>query len=178
MFIKPLPDYKELIEHFYVIDNVIYWKKTSSKKIKIGAVAGSITKSGYRRLYFNGKHYFCSRLLWKMRTGEDPDGMIDHINGDTLDDREENHRVVTCSGNQKNARVRDSSVSKCSGVTYSKRSRRWEVRASKNKKEYYLGSFERMEDAIKLRNSIEKDFNYHKNHNRKTKIWRLENEQG
>ena len=51
---------------------------------------------------YKSKLYFASRVAWVMMTGEQPKGVIDHINRDRLDNRWENLRDVTVEENNKN----------------------------------------------------------------------------
>jgi hypothetical protein len=46
----------------------------------------------------------------------DPQGVVDHINGDTLDNRRANLRVASYSGNNRNTRKRQGCSSRFKGV--------------------------------------------------------------
>jgi hypothetical protein len=56
------------------------WLKSYGAR-KIGGTAGTITTSGYLRIFINGRHYAAHRLAWIITFGVEPEGIIDHING-------------------------------------------------------------------------------------------------
>lgn len=78
-----------------------------------------------------------------------PVGMVvDHINGDTLDNRRENLRIVTHRENMSNQTKRPGS-SKYRGVTFKKKEKKWVAQIQINGKRTYLGRFDIEEDAAK-----------------------------
>lgn len=82
------------------------------------------------------------RMVLGLKKGE---GMTDHINGNKLDNRRENLRVVTMSESNHNRR------SKSDGVYQRKKDQRWVVSLRINKQFQWLGSFATKEDAIAAR---------------------------
>jgi hypothetical protein len=67
---------------------------------------GHKNHEGYVYVYVDGKQYFAHRIIWKLETGREPEGVIDHINGETSDNRIENLRDVTHTENMRNRRSR------------------------------------------------------------------------
>ncbi len=71
-----------------------------------------------------------------------PPGMlVDHINGNGLDDRRANMRICTNQQNMRNVRKRPGGDSIYKGVYYDKRRRTWYARIGHNGKNHHLGTF-------------------------------------
>ena len=63
---------------------------------------------GYLTVQINGKAYLVHRLVAEAFIGPIPDGcQIDHINRNRQDNRCENLRIITPSGNNRNTRAND-----------------------------------------------------------------------
>lgn len=90
--------------------------------------------------------------------------VVDHINGDTLDNRKENLRIVTHQQNMMNQRVLPSNnTSGVIGVGWNKENSCWDAQIKYNQIMYHLGSYKNKEDAIKARlNGELKYFGEHK----------------
>lgn len=69
---------------------------------RIGDLAGCVNSDGYLQVKTGGKAYIAHRLIWLYVTGEWPSDQVDHRNGDRLDNRWENLRVVTGAVNSQN----------------------------------------------------------------------------
>jgi len=57
-----------------------------------GSITNKLTghqykKRKYQRLSLNGERYLAHRVAWKLMTGAEPVGVIDHINNDQADNR-------------------------------------------------------------------------------------------
>lgn len=71
--------------------------------------------------------------------------VIDHINHDTLDNRNKNLRICTRSENQINRKG-----NKSKGVSWHKTHKLWLARIKKDNKTYYLGWFKNKKDGINV----------------------------
>lgn len=78
-----------------------------------------------------------------------PDGMVDHINGDKLDNRKANLRVVDAAGNAQNRNVFGGRYSKHRGVTRNKRTGKWIAQARLRGKQVNIGTFNTEIDAAR-----------------------------
>jgi len=85
------------------------------------AVAGSFDTSrgsGYYVVFLHKKGYTAHRVIWEMHNGPIPDDlMIDHINGDSSDNRLPNLRLVTKRVNARNQKKRSCNTSGVTGVS-------------------------------------------------------------
>lgn len=123
------------------------WKATRGPLAQAGAVAGRVTKGGYRHLTFDGKRYFAHRMAWLIVHGCLPSGDIDHINGVRDDNRIANLRDVSRAvnmQNQRNARSNNYS-SGLLGVTWNRG--RWTSQIQVDGKSRNLGRFDSKEEA-------------------------------
>jgi hypothetical protein len=84
------------------------------------------------------------------------DMSVDHINGDTLDNRRANLRAVTTKENARNIRgPRSHNTSGALGVSYDKSRGKWMAFICQDKKLRNLGRFDNKDDAIAARLAAE-----------------------
>lgn len=96
----------------------VVWR-VSTGKSKAGNKVGNVTNTGYIRFTYLGKNYSAHRAAWALYYKEQPPSIIDHINGNKLDNRISNLRdgtVYTNQQNQKKAHSRNK-TSKYLGVS-------------------------------------------------------------
>jgi hypothetical protein len=130
-------------------------------------------KSGYIICNFKGVVYKVHRLACLYMTGSFPAGEVDHINGDRLDNRWENIRVVTRNENRRNIGVRKDNSSGYPGVDFHNVVGKFQARININGERKRLGFFETKEEAIKEKQKYEKLLGFHPNHGKRNG-WSLE----
>ena len=81
--------------------------------------------------------------------------VVDHISGDTLDNRKENLRICTPLDNGKNRKVSIRNTSGFVGVQFRELTHRWEAMITTNGKRIRLGGFLDINDAIAARKAAE-----------------------
>lgn len=88
----------ELYEAFYYEPDTGYFMRRNRKGSK-----GSLDAYGYLILKINGRQHKAHRMAWLYVYGRMPEGVIDHINGNKLDNRIANLRDVPQAVNNKNS---------------------------------------------------------------------------
>lgn len=107
---------------------------------------GSNSTKYYYAGMFKGTTYYAHRLIWMYMTGEDPGNlMVDHINGNGLDNRWSNLRLVPRSGNVANQKGHKRRRSPFKHVY--RRKKRWIGQVRRDKKLYSTPSFATAEEA-------------------------------
>lgn len=93
----------------------------------------------------NSKMYMIHR--WIMDAPRDK--VVDHINHDTCDNRRENLRIVTHAENMQNRRPNKHSNSGIRGVSWKKKTGKWDVSIWVNKRLIHIGCFSDLAQAEK-----------------------------
>jgi hypothetical protein len=156
---------KELLE--YTPENgLLVWKKTNSNAAKKGTIAGYLSKTDNRvSVRIDSKLYKAHRVIFLIVTGEWPEE-IDHINGDSSDNRWDNLRSVTHRENMKNRKVCSNSKTGIMGVVWNRHNSKWRVRVKAFDVHLEIGSFFNFFDACCARISAENKMGFHANHGR------------
>lgn len=113
------------------------WIKKSGYIINVGDAAGSKPKSNYYNTKFKGKHYLNHRIIFFLHNGYCPD-ILDHIDGNPLNNKIDNLREATYSNNNCNSKIQKNnklghkgiSIKQNNGIVY------YRVSITKNKKRY------------------------------------------
>lgn len=110
---------------------------------KAGHIYYNMDKDGYIRVRRAGKEYRAHRLIWELFNGPIPEGMlIDHIDGDILNNRIENLRLATRQQNNVNSK---GSGRYAKGVV--KNGKKFRARMQLMGKFIELGSYDTEEEA-------------------------------
>lgn len=123
--------------------------------------------SGYItwKIYLLGRHRTAARIAWFMYYGEWPKDQIDHINGNSIDNRIENLRDVTSKENSRNLSISSYNKTGVMGVNLTSRGR-FRARIIVHGKETALGCYSTLEEAAAARKEAEIKYGFHENHGR------------
>jgi hypothetical protein len=110
-------------------------------------LVGTINPSGYRNIHINHKRFYAHRLVWLYLYGNMPENQIDHINGVRHDNRLCNLRLATVQQNAQNRGKQANNTSGYKGVTWSKKSQKWQAQICQNKCRIYIGLFNDPKEA-------------------------------
>lgn len=106
-----------------------------------------ISDTGYA---FNNDLKTMHRLLLSC---EDDKMVINHKNGNRIDNRRDNLEIVSASVNAHNRTVKMSNTSsEYVGVTFHKQTQKWVAQLKKNHRKYYIGVYDNENDAAKAYN--------------------------
>ena len=154
---------EKLIELFEYNNGQLRWKK-SRQGVSVGNVVGCDNGFGYKTTKVDGVRYRVHRLVFMMFHGYMPD-TVDHINGDSTDNRIENLRAATRSQNQQNRIKPKIGFNPAKNVYWDKSSSKWRVCFKHNGRQQSFGSFAELElaeiVAAEARNKLHGEFANH-----------------
>lgn len=101
-----------------------------------------VRRNKERRIYLH--RVVMARIVGRELVKSD---IVDHINGDRLDNRRSNLRLVTPSQSSQNTSKSYSNRSGYKGVTFNKKARKYLAKICVDRKHIYLGLFETPEQA-------------------------------
>lgn len=156
--LKEMFHYDEINGTFQIIKR--YNKHLVGRIIK----ANKCKNSFYFQLDINNEKYTFHRLIALYMLGDkfNQDLLIDHIDGDTLNNSWSNLRVVTPTENNMNRKITSNSKTGVLGVLLRTRGKktRYEVQINNNNKYEYLGTYEDFFEAVCVRKSKEIEYGY------------------
>lgn len=145
----PLRNRKKEIKFWILVDdedfdwlNQWHWSSTSVKN----------GRKPYARRNPKSGHVYLHRLIKNCPKEKE----VDHINGDTLDNRKRNLRICSKSENSMNHGKRSDNTSGFKGVCWDKATKKWRVEIMVRRKPIYMGVFSSKSKAAKIYNEAAK----------------------
>jgi hypothetical protein len=131
--------------------------KTTARRQTVGEEVGW-NANGYRRATFLGKQYPVAHLIWLSQTGSWPTGVVDHIDGNPLNNSWSNLRDVTQKENMSNKHGAQSN-SRLGILGVDKLNGRYRARIkSPGKTQTHLGMYDTAEEAYQAYVTARADF--------------------
>lgn len=152
----------ELVRKMFDYDpdtGLFTWKKYPYvSHTNAGKIVGNKTQHGYRRVGISGRYYFSHRLIWVHHHGSDPNGIIDHINGDRSDNRISNLRAVDYTLNSINQKMQSNNKSGFKNVHLEHG--KWTARIKFKGVIHSLGYFQSAAEAWEVARAKRLEFGY------------------
>jgi len=140
------------------------WNKNHALNQCSNIGTDSKSHKSYYRIDIFGKRFMLHRIIWLHEYGSMPDGQIDHIDGNGLNNRLSNLRDVTHKQNRKNSRKQSNNISGVSGVGWRDCKGKWRAYIKVDNSNIHLGYFNLFKDAVAARRSAEIHYGFHENH--------------
>lgn len=164
-----------LVERLYFdTDGVLRWRNCPSMPKQWNSVwpgreaFTAVDGKGYRHGSLDKTYLRLHRVVWAMSHGSWPSGEIDHINGNRLDNRLENLRLVSASENHRNQKQYKNNTSGRPGVSWYKPYAKWRATISVGGgRSKHLGYFDCLEEASAAWEQGRQKYGYHDNHGKR-----------
>lgn len=115
------------------------WHANWNRRARSYYASGSVwQKAAKRRMTLH-----MAREITQAKPGE----FVDHINHDTLDNRQSNLRICSSAQNNANACMKRNNTSRVKGVSWSKNRNQWHAKIQKDGKTINLGRFASLREA-------------------------------
>jgi hypothetical protein len=121
--------------------------------LKFVGISMWVTSHGYVRVF--GRHGVRERYLHREIMGADSATVVDHINGDKLDNRRQNLRLCTQQQNSYNSRPSNANSSGVKGVYWCNKRLKWVAQITHNQKTISLGRHVDFHSAVAARQKKE-----------------------
>lgn len=109
------------------------------------------TSKGYALTHFKGTTLKIHRIILNIGEGM----VVDHINGNPLDNRKANLRICTQHQNAMNVKKPKNNKSGIKGVRWVENRHKWEAFIGYNRKQIHLGQFDSVDEAVNARKNAE-----------------------
>lgn len=130
---------------------VFVWKESKGRRKageRVGCLYYSTSGNEYWQMMVGGYRSTAHRFAWVWCGGVIPEGkVIDHIDGNGLNNRIDNLRVVTPQENALNRKTSKGNTSGFPGVSFSRAHQLWRGQLAFEGQRFHLGLFETPEKA-------------------------------
>lgn len=150
----PSPEVLRQLLRYEIDEGMLYWRhradasRTWNTRYAGQAALNTIANNGYRVGAIYDKKYLAHRVIWAMQHGYWP-SVVDHVDGDKLNNRLQNLRECSQSENSRNRNGIARSSSRFCGVAWDKSTGSWKAHITFSYRTYHLGRFDTEEEAAK-----------------------------
>ena len=123
------------------------WRVTRKPNICAGEVAGCRARSEYWKICIDGCNYRAHQLAWLYVNGEWGRPLIDHCDGDPLNNAWDNLRLASHADNAANRPRLPGNTSGLKGASFDRRRGNWMAQITKKGKHYFIGRFATAQEA-------------------------------
>lgn len=145
---------KQYLKYDSITGNLT-WIKSNSNRTPVGTPIQCKDHAGYILVRLFGILYKAHRVAWFLHYNKEPMNFIDHINGNTSDNRIVNLRVVDALENAHNHKIANTNTSGKCGVSFCNYYKKWVSYIDINNKRKNLGYSKTLELAIQKRKDAE-----------------------
>lgn len=142
---RPSLEQWRLLLDYVPKEGAFYWRVTVSPRGVAGTRAGRVNSLGRAQIGYGGRLYFTHKLVWLFETGVWPD-MLDHIDGNPLNNSFSNLRLTTTKLNGQNQR-RPHGKNPYIGVSWHKKVKKFYACIKLDGRKINLGKFDTPEAA-------------------------------
>ena len=140
---------KWIKENLKLVGRNVEWKIIFRKRREGPA---GMKKGGYRDIRVLGVRTSAHRIAWVLHYGVFPKGMLDHIDGDGMNNSMENLRETDARGNACNRKHHRSG--RVPGYTIDKSRGKYMARAWKDGVKHFIGRYDTPEESIEAYNTF------------------------
>jgi hypothetical protein len=123
------------------------WRVRMRPNIQAGDLAGTRMRSDYWCIHLDGRNYRAHQLAWLYMKGEWGRPVIDHRDGNPLNNRWRNLRLASHANNAANRPRQYSNTSGFKGVTFDRRRGNWFAQITKQGRRYWIGRYATAQEA-------------------------------
>jgi len=123
------------------------WRVQKRANHRAGDIAGCRMRSEYWSIHIDGRCYRAHQLAWLYVQGEWGRPLIDHRDGDPMNNRWRNLRLASHGDNAANRPRLRNNTSGYKGVSFDRRRGRWMAQITHRGRRYCIGRYKTAQDA-------------------------------
>lgn len=117
------------------------YRRVAMSKHPAGSECGNY-QDDYIYVAYKRRLMLAHRLAWALHYGEWPEGLLDHINTNRMDNRISNLRLATIAANNRNRAPDSRSTTGIKGVMFDKKAGKYVAKITMEKRTFDLGRFD------------------------------------